>query len=388
MFQLSPKRARGTSPGTRKLKRGPQPFEGRTGRLHSASPWLASLLLVLAFNASVGAQEPRLEWQRVPANAPMLTLGLKPADALFPIGLAQAQASPLDLRPDFHDWLGNWESQLRNRLHASSRIGNGVSRLTTSTDTVSFLPPPPVRLTKAARDTTDPSSGILGGALSEYADIGMVVRGRGELGGAWQRFKPCDPSTQISCNPGLFPQIKPDVQFGVVVGGTISDRIHVNVDYDDTREFDAANNINVYYQGLDDEVLQRLEVGDVSIRLPTSRYLTQGLPAGNFGFKATGQIGPVDVQTVWAQQRGNVTTREFRLAGTGNTQGLVQEEMLALDDADYVKGQFFFLLDPDLLTRRAAHRRAGAASRRCAVLPASCAADRSSRCIATSGRPR
>ena len=53
----------------------------------------------------------------------------------------------------------------------------------------------------------------------------------------------------------------------------------------------AANNISVYYQGLDDEILQRLEVGDVSIRLPTSRYLTQGIPAGNFGFKAVGQVG-------------------------------------------------------------------------------------------------
>ena len=280
----------------------------------------------------------------------MLTLGLKPADALFPIGLAQAQASPLDVRPDFQDWLGNWESKLRNRLDSNSRIGNGGFALTTSPDSVSFLPPPPIRLTKAARDTTEGDGGILGGALGEYADIGMVVRGRGELGGAWQRFKPCDPAAQLTCNPGLFPQIKPDVQFGVLVGGTISDRIHVNVDYDDSREFDAANNINVYYQGLDDEILQRLEVGDVSIRLPASRYLTQGLPAGNFGFKATGQIGPVDVQTVWAQQRGDVTTREFRLAGTGNTQGLVQEEALALDDADYVKGQFFFLLDPDLLT--------------------------------------
>ena len=136
----------------------------------------------------------------------------------------------------------------------------------------------------AGPDTANRAAGILPGRLSEYADIGMRVTGRGEFGGAWTRFEPCDPGAQITCSPSLFPQIKPDLRFGVQVAGTISDRIHVNVDYDQTREFNAANNINVFYQGFADEILQRVEVGDVSIRLPPSRYLTQGIPAGNWGF--------------------------------------------------------------------------------------------------------
>ena len=49
------------------------------------------------------------------------------------------------------------------------------------------------------------------------------------------------------------------VVIGILVGGTVSQRVHVNVDYDQTREFDAANNINVYYQGFEDEILQRLD---------------------------------------------------------------------------------------------------------------------------------
>ena len=86
----------------------------------------------------------------------------------------------------------------------------------------------------------------------------------------------------------------------------------------------------------------------MQFRLPRSRYLTQGIPAGNFGFMAEGQLGPVDFQTVWAQQRGDLTTREFRLGG-GGTQGVVQDDEIVLDDADYVKGQFFFLVHPDSL---------------------------------------
>jgi hypothetical protein len=295
------------------------------------------LLGVFGARTSIHAQQPRLEWDGRARPEPMLTLGLKPADALFPIVLTATRTPNLALRPRFTDWLDNWQRFLTLSEAPKSEPA----------DAVSFLPELPVTLSKAARDTAGPGPGILPGAISEYADIGMMIRGRGELGGAWNRYSPCDPGQQLTCKPSLFPQLRPDVQFGVIVGGTISERVHVNVDYDQTREFDAANNINVYYQGLPDEIIQRVEVGDVSIRLPASRYLTQGIPAGNFGFKATGQLGPVDFQTVFAQQRGDVTTREFRLGGVGNAQGLVQDETLALDDADYVKGQFFFITDPD-----------------------------------------
>ena len=40
-----------------------------------------------------------------------------------------------------------------------------------------------------------------------------------------------------------------------------------------------------------------------------SRFLTEGIPAGNFGFQAEGQVGPVDFQTVWAQQRGDLNSQ-------------------------------------------------------------------------------
>src|SRR5690606_32512164 len=179
--------------------------------------------------------------------------------------------------------------------------------------------------------------GGITGADDQYAELGMLVQGRGELGGSWTRYEPCDPSLYRNCNPSLIPQLRPDVQFGVQVGGTISDRVHINVDYDQRREFDAANNINVYSQGRDDEILQRVEVGDVSIRLPSSRFMTQGIPAGNFGFRATGQLGPLDFQTVFAQQKGDVANREFRLSGAGGQQsGLVQDASVVVDDADYV----------------------------------------------------
>lgn len=181
---------------------------------------------------------------------------------------------------------------------------------------------------------------------SEFADLSVRLRGRGELGGDWTRFQPCQVGLQESCDPGLFPQLQPDIQFGLQVSGTVADRIHVDVDYDESREFQAVNNVNLYYQGVEGSFLQRVEVGDVTLTFPESRFLTQGIPAGNFGFRAVAGKGPLELQTVWAQQNGDISSREFQLGGVGGRQAFIQEDTLVLDDADYVRGQFFFLADP------------------------------------------
>jgi hypothetical protein len=197
---------------------------------------------------------------------------------------------------------------------------------------------------EAAEPPVSEEQGTISDVLGQYADIGFEVDGRVEMGGGWNRFRPCDVTVQTNCSPSLIPTLTPDIQVGARVGGTISRRVHVSVDYDNRREFDAANNINLFYQGFEDEILQRLEVGDVSFPLPHSRYLTRGIPAGNFGVRATGQMGPVDFQAVWAQQRGDLGSRELQVGGTG--QGFEQRATTILDDADYERGRFFFLFSP------------------------------------------
>ncbi|HIB08491.1 MAG TPA: hypothetical protein EYO20_01295, partial [Gemmatimonadetes bacterium] len=181
---------------------------------------------------------------------------------------------------------------------------------------------------------------------TEYADLAFNVTNRMELGGNWTRFQPCDEQFKVSCNANLVPQLNPDIRFGVQLDGTILDRIRVDVDFDQAREFDAANRINISYEGTEGDILQRLDVGDVTFGLPASRFLTEGIPAGNFGFQADGQLGGLDFQAVWAQQRGDLNSRVFQLTGLGDQRAYVQEDTLVLDDADYVRGQFFFLVDP------------------------------------------
>ncbi len=181
---------------------------------------------------------------------------------------------------------------------------------------------------------------------AEPPGLQVRFRGRGELGGDWTAFRPCNDDIQLTCEVGLLPRITPELQFGLEAAGSIFDRFFVDVDYEQAREFSAANTLNLFYQGQPGDVIDRIEVGDVSFTLPDSRYLTQSIPAANLGIRATGGWGPLSFQTVFAQQQGDVERTEFQLAGIGGADGFARRDTLVLDDADYVEGQFFFLMDP------------------------------------------
>ena len=180
--------------------------------------------------------------------------------------------------------------------------------------------------------------------VNEFADLGFAVRGAGGLGGDWVQFRPCDESVQATCEVPLWPRIRSDVRFAATADGTIADRVRIDVDYDQTRAFAGSNRVNIHYQGQSGEFLRQLDVGDIRFDLPPSRFLRDAVPAGNFGFRAVAEAGPVNMQAVWAQQSGEVTSRRFQLESAGRAHS--RRDTLILDDADYAAGQFFFLFDP------------------------------------------
>ncbi|UCC73363.1 MAG: cell surface protein SprA [Gemmatimonadota bacterium] len=331
------------------------------------SPWQAGASDFSA-TASPSAQDTAAQdTAAAPPGPPRLAIGLKDTPLPFAIDLTSRLPDPVRQRPEL--WLRSrnrgelWAAELGRRaqgwtavlwlarrpLVAPAPPAGPVEDLEVrAAEEEAELEGEPAVAAPAERATAQPEEEPpIPDVLGQYADLGFTVDGRVEIGGGWNRFRPCDVTLQVDCSPSLIPTLKPDIQFGARVGGTVSQRVHVSVDYDNRREFDAANNINLYYQGLGDEIIQRVEVGDVSFPLPHSRYLTRGIPAGNFGFRAAGQMGPVDFQAVWAQQKGDLGSRELQVGGTG--QGFEQRATTILDDADYERGRFFFLFNPTRL---------------------------------------
>lgn len=189
---------------------------------------------------------------------------------------------------------------------------------------------------------------ILPDVLEQYADLEMEVDGSGQLNNRWQTFDPCTINVGQTCNAGAIPTITPEFQLRALARGTIAERFHINVDFDQTREFNATNDLNVFYEGRPGEILQFAEVGHVTLPLPRSQYLSRSVPAGNFGIRGDARLGPLTLRGVLAEQEGNVLDRNITLdvGGSGGESSVLEDFETTLDDARYQTGQFFFLVDP------------------------------------------
>ncbi|MEN8144120.1 MAG: cell surface protein SprA [Gemmatimonadota bacterium] len=217
--------------------------------------------------------------------------------------------------------------------------------------------PPRQRLVRA--DPLEPDSAgarpprgqidILPGAIADFADLELQVEGTGQMAATWQNFEPCLLGLGQRCNSGAVPRIRPEFQLKAVARGTISERVHVDVDFDQTREFDATNNLNVFYRGKADEIVEVVELGDVRLPLGRSQFISRGIPAGNFGFRSQLRFGGLKLNAVVASQKGSVEAREVVLDAAslaGRSQTVLEDQTVTLDDAAYQTGQFFFLVDP------------------------------------------
>ncbi|MEK7667093.1 MAG: cell surface protein SprA [Gemmatimonadota bacterium] len=184
--------------------------------------------------------------------------------------------------------------------------------------------------------------------LRQYADLNLQMNARFELRFDRLRNLRCTP-TEVNqlgsgCRGGFNPP-RFEPQFNVRSGGVVGQRININVDYDTQREFEASNDIRLFYQGLPDEILRRVEVGNVTFQAPSSRFITGGIPANNFGFQAQGQLGAVDFTAIFAQQKGNVVRGRTFTIGNQSVQPLDREVF----DRDFEPLRFFFVVDPQAL---------------------------------------
>ncbi|NIN11438.1 MAG: cell surface protein SprA [Gemmatimonadales bacterium] len=308
---------------------------------------MSRLGVALASVAALAAGGPLLA-QEVAAPTPRVTLVLPLRDSLA-----------LRMRPEFAAGgrLGShttpalaaqqWVVHAR-ALIARSRSARFRQRLLTALGLAPVAPAdtvrPPVVIPRP-EDLVTPERPRTVRALASYADLGLDLRARLELKFDRLRNERCtaaDVNDPASGCQGGFPTPSFDQQFRVRAGGIVSQRVNVNVDFDSEREFNANNNINVFYQGLEDEILRRVEVGNVTFLAPPSRFITAAIPGNSFGVQTEAQLGPLMFRTIVAQQKGSaLRTREFTV-GEVTTQPVDFEAR----DLDFESGRFFFVVNP------------------------------------------
>lgn len=114
--------------------------------------------------------------------------------------------------------------------------------------------------------------------------------------------------------------------------GQIGERLKLTTNYNTEAQFDFENQIRLDYTGKDDDIIQRIELGNVSMPLNTTLISgTQAL----FGLKTQLQFGRLNVTGIFSQQRSQ--QREITIKNGA------QESEFALKADDYEDNQHFFL---------------------------------------------
>jgi cell surface protein SprA len=116
------------------------------------------------------------------------------------------------------------------------------------------------------------------------------------------------------------------------VTGSIGDKLEVGLNYNTEATFDFENKTKLEYSGKEDEIIKKIEAGDVSFGLPGTLITgSQSL----FGIRTDLQFGRLTVSTVLSHQRSE--------SSSINVQGGAQLSEFEVDVDQYDVNRHFFL---------------------------------------------
>lgn len=166
---------------------------------------------------------------------------------------------------------------------------------------------------------------VFGGNTIEVIPQGSVAM---DLGVIWQK----------NDNPALSPRNRTNLSFdfdqriSLSMLGKVGERLQVTANYDTEATFDFQNLIKLDYTPTEDDIIQKIEIGNVN--MPLNSSLITGAQS-LFGVKTQLQFGRTTVTAVFSEQRSQNNTVVAQGGGT-----LSEFELTALD---YDEDRHFFL---------------------------------------------
>lgn len=178
---------------------------------------------------------------------------------------------------------------------------------------------------------------ILAGAIGEGGQLDISGHQKITLSGI-THYRPNAVETEGQ-SQSLFPDLKMEQELRVQLRGTIGEKIHVDVDHDSERSMQPQSRLSLRYEGYDDEIIQSIEMGDVSLSITGPEFVSYSIPSqGLFGAKILAQLGPVEVTTIASRESGSTESADFVGQAT-----MVEDTILDINPAN----NYFFLTFPD-----------------------------------------
>ncbi len=157
--------------------------------------------------------------------------------------------------------------------------------------------------------------------------INIRISGAVDIRGAWRNETTEGVTASLLGNTRNEPDFKQQVQINV--NGTIGDKLTISADWNTERDFEYENQLKLKYTGYEDEIIQSIEAGNVSLQ-------TSPLVGGSealFGIKAKMQMGPLTLTTIASQKKSEV--EEVAVSGGS------QKNEFEIHPYEYSQNHFF-----------------------------------------------
>ncbi|MCF8431333.1 MAG: cell surface protein SprA, partial [Melioribacteraceae bacterium] len=142
--------------------------------------------------------------------------------------------------------------------------------------------------------------------------INLRINGAVDIHGAWRNETTEGVTASLLGNSRNEPDFKQQVQINV--DGTIGDKLSIKADWNTERTFQYENQLKIEYTGYEDEIIQKIQAGNVSLQ-------TSPLVGGSealFGIKADFQFGAFKLTALASQKKGEI--QEVSVSGGAKSQ--------------------------------------------------------------------
>ncbi|MDD5362954.1 MAG: cell surface protein SprA [Ignavibacteria bacterium] len=156
----------------------------------------------------------------------------------------------------------------------------------------------------------------------------LRINGTIDITASFQNITSDESSVSFISNNQNNINFKQEVQ--VTAKGSIGDKLTIDADWNTQRVFDFENQLHLKYTGYADEVIQKIEAGNVS--LDTKSSLIQSTQA-LFGIKGEFKLGPLTLSTVVSQKKSKTEEKTYS-SGT-------QDQNFQIPVYDYSDSHYF-----------------------------------------------
>jgi Motility related/secretion protein len=130
------------------------------------------------------------------------------------------------------------------------------------------------------------------------------------------------------------PRFNQTQQF--TVEGKIGEKVTVSVQQNSEAVTDIDNTLKLRYDGEEDEIVEKIEAGNISLSLPSTKYVIfGGQNKGLFGLKSQMRMGNLSLTTIASIEKGQ--QQELKISGNSSA------SKTRIRDIDFIKDRYYFI---------------------------------------------